>query len=76
MNIYDKQMNQWNCTDNRGIEMASKKMYTQGKERVRAQISDFTVIICFLGMVDKILFPQKEIKLSSHILSLCYMHVF
>ena len=43
-------------------------MYTQGKERVCAQISDFTVIICVFGMVDKILFPQIEIKLSSYIL--------
>ena len=42
-------------------------MHTQGKERVCAQISDFTVIFA-LGMVDKILFPQIEIKLSSYIL--------
>ncbi len=70
MNIYDTNESV-ELYDNRGIEMARKCIRRAKRERTLRYL--ILLLLFALGMVDKILFPQIEIKLSSYIIlySLC-----
>ena len=66
MNIYDTNESV-ELYDNRGIENGKKNVY--GEQREECALRYLILLLLFaLGMVDKILFPQIEIKLSSYIL--------
>ena len=70
MNIYDTNESV-ELYDNRGIEMARKCIRRAKRECALRYL--ILLLLFALGIVDKILFPQIEIKLSSYILlySLC-----
>ena len=59
------QMNQWNCTTTAELKW-QENVY--GEQRECAFRYLILLLLFALGMVDKILFPQIEIKLSSYIL--------
>ena len=65
MNIYDTNESV-ELYDNRGIEMARKCIRRAKRECALRYL--ILLLLFALGMVDKILFPQIEIKLSSYIL--------
>ena len=65
MNIYDTNESV-ELYDNRGIEMARKCIRRAKRECAFRYL--ILLLLFALGMVDKILFPQIEIKLSSYIL--------
>ena len=65
MNIYDTN-EAVELYDNRGIKMARKCIRRAKRECALRYL--ILLLIFALGMVDKILFPQIEIKLSSYIL--------
>lgn len=65
MNIYDTNESV-ELYDNRGIEMARKCIRRAKRECALRYL--ILLLLFALGMVDKILFPQIEIKLSSYVL--------
>ena len=56
--------------DNRGIEMARKCIRRAKREEALRYL--ILLLLFALGMVDKILFPQIEIKLSSSFFFMLY----